>query len=99
MTVPRSIRIAGASIAACAIVTTAIIFVAVNRSDVRAEDRARAAVLCKSDVDPFKPGDSRRAAVGVNESRSPDFTPDVEAYLLRAYPEAEIPGDATLAAQ
>ena len=32
-------------------------------------------------------------------SRSPDSTPGVEAYLLRAYPETEIPGDATLAAQ
>src|SRR5437899_2953821 len=99
MTTRRSTRIAVASIAACAIVTTALIFLAVNRSEVRAEDRARAAVLGKSDGARFKPGDSRRAAVGVNESRSPDFTPDVEAYLLRAYPEAEIPGDATLAAQ
>jgi len=32
-------------------------------------------------------------------SRSPDSTPGVEAYLLRAYPETEIPGDATLAAR
>ena len=32
-------------------------------------------------------------------SRSPDSTPGVEAYLLRAYPATEIPGDATLAAQ
>jgi hypothetical protein len=32
-------------------------------------------------------------------SRSPDSTPGVEAYLLRAYPAGEIPGDATLAAQ
>ena len=32
-------------------------------------------------------------------SRSPDATPGVEAYLLRAYPAGEIPGDATLAAQ
>jgi hypothetical protein len=31
--------------------------------------------------------------------RSPDSTPGVEAYLLRAYPETEIPGDATLAAR
>jgi hypothetical protein len=34
-----------------------------------------------------------------SSSRSPDSTPGVEAYLLRAYPETEIPGDATLAAQ
>ncbi|TMG80746.1 MAG: hypothetical protein E6H74_14205, partial [Betaproteobacteria bacterium] len=34
-----------------------------------------------------------------SDSRSPDSTPGVEAYLLRAYPADEIPGDATLAAQ
>ena len=34
-----------------------------------------------------------------SSSRRPDDTPGVEAYLLRAYPETEIPGDATLAAR
>jgi hypothetical protein len=34
-----------------------------------------------------------------SNSSSPDSTPGVEAYLLRAYPETEIPGDATLAAR
>jgi hypothetical protein len=45
------------------------------------------------------PGDNKRAVIGANESRSADYTPNVEAYLLRAYPEAEIPGEATLAAR
>ena len=35
----------------------------------------------------------------MGESRSPDYTPEVEAYLLRAYPEAEVSGEATLAAK
>ncbi len=33
------------------------------------------------------------------DSRNPESTPDVEAYLLRAYPATEVPGDATLAAR
>ena len=34
-----------------------------------------------------------------SDSRSPDSTPGVEAYLLRGYPDTEISGDATLAAR
>ena len=41
----------------------------------------------------------KKALSDDSDSRSPDSTPGVEAYLLRAYPETEIPGDATLAAQ
>jgi hypothetical protein len=44
-------------------------------------------------------GEHKRALVGPNESRWPDYTAAVEGYLLRAYPEAEVPGDATRAAQ
>ena len=39
------------------------------------------------------------ALIGPVDSRSPDYTSEVEAYLLRAYPEAEVPGEATLAAR
>jgi hypothetical protein len=53
----------------------------------------------KGDPDMVRPGDNKRALIGPNESRWPDYTPEVEAYLLRAYPEAEVPGDATLDAQ
>jgi len=42
---------------------------------------------------------SKKPASDDSGSRSPDSTPGVEAYLLRAYPATEIPGDATLAAQ
>jgi hypothetical protein len=53
----------------------------------------------KVDADSFKPGRNAQAARGPNESRNPDSTPDVEAYLQRAYPADEIPIEATLAAQ
>jgi hypothetical protein len=33
------------------------------------------------------------------DARSPAATPNVEAYLLRAYPATEVPGEATIAAQ
>jgi hypothetical protein len=42
---------------------------------------------------------SKKGLPDESASRSPDSTPGVEAYLLRAYPETEIPGDATLAAR
>src|SRR3954469_9867075 len=45
------------------------------------------------------PGEHKRALVGPNDARWPDYSPEVEAYLLRAYPEAEVPGEATLAAR
>ncbi len=52
----------------------------------------------KADADFFKPGRSSEAAP-VAESKNPDSSPEVEAYLLRAYPDTEISGDATLAAK
>ena len=48
--------------------------------------------------DPDKGRDNKRAIVGPNDTRWPDYTADVEAYLLRAYPGTDIPGDATVAA-
>ena len=53
----------------------------------------------KGDPDMVTPGGNKRALVGLDETRWPDYTPEVEAYLLRAYPEAEVPGEATLAAR
>jgi hypothetical protein len=53
----------------------------------------------KGDPDMREPGANKQAIFGPIESRWPDFTPDVEAYLLRAYPETEVSGDATLAAK
>jgi hypothetical protein len=45
-----------------------------------------------------EPGANKRALAGLAESRWPDYTAEVEAYLLRAYPEAEVPGEASIAA-
>lgn len=63
------------------------------------EERANAIVFKKGDPDAMEPGNNKRVAIGANETRLADYTPDVEAYLLRAYPQAEVPGEATLAAR
>src|SRR5712691_7842168 len=56
-------------------------------------------IIKKGDVDRIKAGANAEALPGANESRNPDSTPDIEAYLLRAYPGDDIPIDATIAAQ
>ena len=53
----------------------------------------------KADTDRIKPGQNRQAAIGSNEVRHPDLTPDVERYLNRAYPADEVPLKATQRAQ
>jgi len=50
----------------------------------------------KLDPDLVRPADNKRALAGPNESRWPDYTAEVESYLLRAYPEAEVPASATV---
>src|SRR5256885_14435908 len=55
--------------------------------------------FAKGDPDEKRAGDSKRALVGPNDPRWADYSPAVEAYLLRAYPETEVPGEATRAAQ
>jgi hypothetical protein len=52
----------------------------------------------KVEADFFKPGRNAEAAV-VAESKNPNSSPEIEAYLLRAYPNTEISGDATMAAK
>jgi hypothetical protein len=52
----------------------------------------------KADADLFKPGQSAETRL-VAESKNPNSSPEIEAYLLRAYPDTEVSGDATLAAQ
>ena len=62
--------------------------------------KARAdAIPRKRDAEGIKPGQSAETTIGSAETRNPDFSAEVEAYLLRAYPEAEVPGEATLAAR
>jgi hypothetical protein len=53
----------------------------------------------KGDTDRVKPGQNRQTAIGANEVRHPDLTPDVENYLNRAYPADEVPMKATMRAQ
>jgi len=55
----------------------------------------------KAEADFFKPGRNAesRARVVVAESKNPNSSPEIEAYLIRAYPDTEISGDATLGAR
>ena len=69
-------------------------------------DRARTDALLapKGDFDEPKLGEKKigenvEERIGANEVRNPNLTPDVQAYLLRAYPEKNIPTDASFAAQ
>src|ERR1044072_4997447 len=80
---------------AIAVVTVAV--AAATRITRKESPAARAFAFKKGDPD-IEPGDNKRALVGPNDSRWPDYTHEVEAYLLRAYPEAEVPGEATIAA-
>jgi len=89
-------RLATASVLVIAAVVMAS--VAVKLSKPTGSPTARGFVLKKGDPDMARPGDNKRALIGPNESRWPDYTPEVEAYLLRAYPDMEVSGDATLAA-
>src|SRR6202171_4889577 len=57
------------------------------------------AAMKKGDTDRIKPGQNRETAIGANEVRHPDLTPDVEKYLNKAYPADEIPMKATVRAQ
>ena len=62
--------------------------------------KARAdAIVTKRVPERNKPGASAEAVIGAGETRNPDSSAEVESYLLRAYPEAEVPGEATLAAK
>lgn len=52
-------------------------------------------VFTKGDPDI---GGNKRARVGPNEYRAAAYTPEVEAYLIRAYPSDGVPTDANFAA-
>ncbi|MET0620386.1 MAG: exo-alpha-sialidase [Thermoanaerobaculia bacterium] len=60
--------------------------------------KARAeAIPKKREREKRKPGANAEAVF--SEGRSPDSTVEVESYLLRAYPDVEVSGEATLAAK
>jgi len=73
-------------------------YVVSTKAPHRAQTNARQFAFTKKDRDR-EPGANKRALVGPMDARYPDYTAEVEAYLLRAYPGSEVPGDATLAAQ
>ncbi len=77
----------------------ALAFTAMKPVKHTASSAAAGFAFKKGDPDMVMPGGNKRALVGLDETRWPDYTPEVEAYLLRAYPEAEVPGEATLAAR
>jgi hypothetical protein len=90
-----TLAVSGLTLAAVA----GLVSVRQSRAERLLKDRADAIVAEKKESEKHKPGRNAEAAIGASESRLPDNTPDVEAYQLRAYPETEIPGDATLAAK
>ena len=98
----RLVRLAIAGIAALVLAAAAVALVVAKRSSASGDRLAQSWVLKKAgDHHPGRiaPGSNAEAAIGANEVRNPDSTPDVEAYLLRAYPASEITMDQTIAAQ
>jgi hypothetical protein len=93
------IRHAVAGMVALALAVAAIGLVAKTRASRSLKSRADAIVFKKGDPDVIKAGRNAESAFGANETRGPDSSPDIQAYLIRAYPAAEIPMEATLAAQ
>ena len=99
----RSTWIAGAGTALALAAAAGIIGARKTTTDATAsralKDRADAIVFAKGEADEErKPGRSAETTIGAAEARLPDNTAEVQSYLLRAYPEAEVPGEATLAA-
>ena len=101
MKVRRSVWWAGGSMAALMLVAAAAI--GFNPRATSRVERARADALLspKVDLDEMKGGRNTNIeeAIGANEVRNPDATPEVQAYRLRAYPATDIPTDASFAAQ
>src|ERR1700737_5138845 len=79
---------------ALVIAAVGIAFVAAKTSTPSRAPAAHAFVLKKGDPDKFGPGGNKRTVFGgAKEYRAADYTPGVEAYLVRAYPDNEISGD------
>src|ERR1700694_1671517 len=92
----RFTRLAIAGLMVVVPVASALAFVVVTRSGSSGEG-VRAIALKKSDSDAA--AKSRNVMAVIGEARDVDYTPGVEAYLLRAYPNDEVPTDASVAAQ
>ena len=90
-----STRLAVIGVATLALAAAALGLVAAKRSGSPNAPSPRAFVHQKASA----AGSNAEAAIGPNEVRNPDSTPDVEAYLQRAYPASEITLDQTTGAQ
>jgi hypothetical protein len=88
--------LAGVVVFALAAVTVKLVTVRASRLS---RARADAIVFEKEKPEGAKAGRNAQAAIGANEQRSPDSSPDVQAYLQRAYPASDISIDSTIAAQ
>src|SRR5258708_6962444 len=95
----RAIPLAVAGFAVLALVAAAIVLTAAGRSGASSAHEPRAFVHQKDHPSRLAAGSNAEAAIGANELRSPDSTPDIEAYLQRAYPADEVTMDQTIAAQ
>jgi hypothetical protein len=91
--------LAAACAATLVLAVAAIGMVTARRSGPSSAHSPRAFVHQKVDPHRIAAGRSAEAAIGPNEFRHPDDTPDVEAYLQRAYPADEVSMSDTIAAQ
>lgn len=99
MKVRKDIWLAVGSMAALVVVGAAAISFVPARGSRSDKSRADALLFKKGAPDAIKVGKNKEEAIGPNEVRNPNATPDVEAYLRRAYPAGDIPTDASWAAQ
>jgi hypothetical protein len=93
------LAVAGAITVVLAAAAVGLVAVRQSRESQSLKARADAIVLKKGPPDAMKPGKNAETAIGPNEKRGPDSSPDIEAYRIRAYPADDIPIDATIAAQ
>ena len=81
------------------IAVAAITVYMLERPGSRGDARAQRLVSKKGLPGGISARKNSETAIGANEERSPDSTPDVEAYLRRAYPADEVSMDQTIGAQ
>ncbi len=93
------VLVTGIGAAALFAATSFIAPLAGNTLARRRDRRPDPIFLAKRTPEAYKPGRNAEALIGPNEVRGADYSPAIEAAMLRAYPASSVPGDATLAAQ
>jgi len=93
------VRLAVTGVATLALAAAAIGLVAAKSAGSASARSAQPFVHAKGSPVEMAARKNAEAAIGPNEVRNPDSTPDIEAYLQRAYPAAEITMEQTIAAQ